>query len=604
MARERKPVRRKKYSFIFWFRGRPPAELSVDAVLDYPSMKGVAERLNEPLYLHLKGSDETTGLDIVRLILRDYDPRRANKLTEQYLARIFSLYSLAEGNLPLDDDSRTFLANVAHAIWVESKVSVPPTPPPALFRVARSISRYRATSPLASFLEVVARLVTVRLPTLRDVAISWSLRDRTRQQVDSHLLGRIHDSNANDIKYYYQFKFYNIARGIMLKMRAWYKGVKVVECKEAEDGLLLEDIEASEATAVARFVEYAGDNFMHYKHGPYMDQSEYASRLMHDGDGDKDLSETFQRRIGGCGAPSFVSVLLARAMNIPATVAHPSCSDGRDGHRSAFFPTVDSWVHGDHVADYFGALGEPLLMSTEEISQLTSLEYYNTMSANGQAARNAMKKAFGIDFGFAALFRSAEASRSFHADYTNTNSLGLCGRIITENRFSARGYLLSRLGYLKLQVDDSAFSIAPQKYSLLDCVAAHWPMDGRRHEAGRAYEATLWGAHGTLPDTSTVQAVTEEGIAFLRFSGGEGIQVDDVPSLRRNTEELTVAAWLRLGAESGGTVLERKAVEDESIVYSVQVVAGDGIRFAWTPAGGSEVLTATSKSPLARIFHQ
>ncbi len=479
------------------------------------------------------------GMDVVEGILMTYDPRDSSLETQVRLNRVFD-------DCWVDEEDRAFLANVAHMIWVELE----------------------------------------QLDLGQSLPFTWSLKNLTFDEVLDYLIGPTYPPDPHyGITHHFHFKHFSLAVDILERMEPFY-------------GLFDDHLEA-----VPRFVEYAGDNLIHFNYE--FDSSEYTGRDMHDGEGDIDLSETWQRRITGCGAPSYTSSLLARSVNLPAVVANPECqSNGQtlhDGHRYAYFPTVDKWVHGDSVVGNLngaGSLGDVLLWETADIHDAECTDLYDLAFDVNRDAGLALGAAFGITFAksWITVMRVPNEAGKIHC-YNQTG----CGQI--ESNFN-QTYFDARYGYLGAYVDtEGNISIDDHKYALLDEVAAYWPMDRDGHRLPVLVERTLSHAHGEFVGESNSRVVY--GVKGLAQPFGDqlSVLVDDVPALRRNNEELTISFWIRpyvmkTGGYYSGTIIERTNLEDSSTVYAVEITPDGRIAFTLTTDMGGGPTTFQSAGVL------
>jgi len=534
---------------------------AVNHVLHYPSLSTVQNVLSTRLVF---GAHD--GVDVVTAILEDYDPSADLMVTQEHLSRTFDRLGVAPA-VWVD------LANIAHMIWVELVSLQPPANPGYVI-----LPQYRT--------------------------FGWSLASLSSTDVDEYLLGdtaRYRGSNREPKDYH--FKHYPIALEIMRRMHDHHPYLS-----------------SDPVTAVARFVEFAADNFVHQSsRWPGNGPAVYVSRYAFDGIHDADKSEAYQRRISGCGIPSYVSPLLARSVNIPGAyylplfqVGHPPC---RCGHAFAYFPSIQFIVHGDAVVgsnNGLGPMGETLMWPMGWIAGQSQNDLYQAAYIYLRRAKDDLQAYYGIDLnrGGAMLYRVPDQARRF----TSGMDDNWVGRVHPHADLT---YLYDRFNHLDPQLVYSSkfkahfIEVDTFKYRLLEDVAAYWPMDHDRLGAGQVSDRTVHHLHATLTGSGT--AVSDEPVAKkgegIRFHGGQYAVAPDLPALRHSSEELSLSLWVRpqssaTGQVHAGTLFRRTLSSSGAVVYSLELEATGHLRFRVKPGlTASEVAVSSQSAITPSAYH-
>lgn len=480
-----------------------------------------------------------SGVDIIEEILDDYNPEAALINTEARLSRLFDQYAL-------DDTEKIFLANVAHMLWLEQRR------PSEDSQILIELNRLR-TRPIPFFpLPSVAFQAPVR--------IHWSLKNLTQEQIDEYLVGRTYSltNTFSTADHHYHFKYYPIAQDVLRRLLEHHP-----------------DLHKNHKTAIARLAEFTADNFVHtngqfknrgapiYSGGPWF----------YDGT-DLDFSESFQRRLGGCGQASFAVTLLARSMNIPAKVTAPSYAK----HRYVYFPTIQRWIHGDAISWGFGVLGEQLFWRPSDLTNDGTQDYREALNTMNRA-KIALGQVHKVQVDqIKRMNRSTNQARSLTC---GTPTL-TCGKILS----SDVRYFNSRFGYFQPVLAAPSrlhtWYIPDHRYRLLDQVAAWWPMDGELLALGKIRESSLRGVHGEVRPIGAIsrssQCVRNE---CLVFRGTGEVLIPNRPQLSRNDEELTIALWVKAPRRSRGTLFERQIQGQTKPVYSIRLLSDGRLDFEY-----------------------
>ncbi len=84
------------------------------------------------------------------------------------------------------------------------------------------------------------------------------------------------------------------------------------------------------------------------------------------------LSRLFDERVTGCHENALLLTNLLRSLNIPAV------SISIQGHGVTYLPTIDRYVHGDHIADFVTVPASDLLLTREEIIEIADVNSANS----------------------------------------------------------------------------------------------------------------------------------------------------------------------------------------------------------------------------------
>lgn len=492
----------------------------MNRVLGYASMKNVAIELAS---FRLDETGNTAmAYDVVREILRGYDATQPNQDVERHVSAALRRY-----DTPHHHD-RVFLANVAHMIWLEWRLHG---------------DGEEEIVELRDEPHVPGATTTFAFPRAH---LGWSLRDYSTALVDDHLLGELwRDPNnlttapsSALAQHHYNFKHFKNAQRVLDRMVPFHP-----------------DVQWDHKSAVARLVEFSGDHFGHDYTG--WGAATYTGRPSFAGGEDLDLSEIYQRRLGGCGMIAAVSSLLARSLNIPAAEDRPRIigpnKNSVASHDHAYFPTlIDPWIHGDSVVrpGGMGLLADPLFMSRATVAQQTYATMWQLSYDLHRAARRALHAKWGLEFAQTYNFRrSPDQVRSFYADngFTSAN----LNRAYFEARY---GHMNPALVVQSHTKTSKRIVIPTQKYELLDEVAAHWPLDDTQSFEDAMLPRTDGHARG-----NTLKSTASRNGRAIRFDGTSYIEVDDRPVLRRNDEELTISVMVRPDADApAGRIFTRE----------------------------------------------
>lgn len=120
---------------------------------------------------------------------------------------------------------------------------------------------------------------------------------------------------------------------------------------------------------VLKLVSWMEKNFMHanWKYGWDVYKNDGTSGVFYGSTVlplPKNLSRYFDERVGGCHEPSALMQGMLVSINIPAIDFRAA------GHGVVYLPTLDKYIHGDHIADFALVPPESLLLTNEEMSAL------------------------------------------------------------------------------------------------------------------------------------------------------------------------------------------------------------------------------------------
>jgi len=599
----------------------------ITTILNYPALANVKKLLEtgyviERVLVPYK-PPYSYGLNIIKEILSDYDPNREIINTEIRLTQIFDSY---EDLVLIREIDRTILANIAHMIWVELQ-----SEPKALWAIHSIVSWIRGW--------IIEALIPERyLMFLGQPRMRWSLRDLTTELVDDYILGPIYKYRLKSYaathkpSYYYNFMFYPIAIEIMTRMKGAYP-----------------DIFNNPQVAIARFVEYVGDRFLHQYEDPITKEVRLPKKTWPKSptDYDKNSEEYFHDRVGGCQEPSLVMAALARSINIPSRAGYPIICDElspadtrsgeqsrRDAHCWVEYPAIKSlnkpaqWVHGDSVVlpTGIGILGEVMFQDYHKDIYDPQAKFLDkSIKVLFQRAKKLCAKAKKDHIGKWRCGFPDEQCLGLASDSARTligyrAYPGRIGGYYSSLDPKYKNYLKARFGFFNpkivAQTMPSGFRVdtivlCPTKYKLLKDVAAYWPLDGTWLRKNRIREASLNGLHGRF--TSPFTCITTPGIRDngLMFWGYDYVTVDDHSALMRNDEELSISLWVKwLPLTSEITLIERVLTKRPGYIAWGLYITKDGyIEFRYQTASrykinsGQNPLRSSKKLAFNRWEH-
>jgi len=541
---------------------------AVDSVL---ALKGMIAVQNDLRTRKRYGS--ASGRDVVIELLREYRPwlegigetavdraKEALRVHELF-RRVFRSRSVPVGD-------REFLANVVHAIWVELNLHRGPTPEPG------------------------------HLVLLDHPRIGWSLDDYSPATLQNFLLGDAFSGIGKaSSRRAFQFLHYPKAADILRRMAPHHLGLT-----------------QTVAQTIPRLLEFAADNQIHINTGYVPD---YTAGEWPESSLVQDLSEGYQRRLGGCGLPSQMATLLARAVNLPAAAGYPPAraEDGTpslDGHRHVVFPTLGAWVHGDSLASAVGIWGVRHLRPEADVRVETSSQHFShairTIAASLLDLENA--KGLMISPGGPVL-HTPDVARSW--GHVNTAHPQLTYFGSSPDPAASAAYARARFGILGATMAPNELELPTTRYSLLDEVALYLPLDGHLGAGGAVENRMLRGLNGT--SHGGVLAVSQGGRGgALHLSAGSRIEVPDQPSLHRGDQELSLSLHYtptqKNGAIVAGTLLELRDLSPGAAgpFFSLKVDSIGRPRFevrdrlGWVTASAPAPLSAIGSSHLVVTY--
>lgn len=296
----------------------PPAPSDTAEVLDpltildtYASLAAVRQRLDSTVFTHKTAGTTVTARELLVEILvhRQYDPTADNGLKEQVFAVLDDYNQLAP-------PARIYLVNVATGLFAEAHGLYP-----------WSLEDYSAREIEDLFIEDSS--LTVIGPTLHrgnSPADMPNLQTHSGYPMDNRVIEDAH------------YKQFNLARHL------------------AQGATTQEE-------AVAQIVVWMQQNFFHAVEGygwevyldgrqPRADGGPVAYPLS--------LERIYEERVIGCHEPTILLEGMLHSLNIPAVRLKVH------GHGVLYLPTLDRYIHGDHVANYTDPPPGVLLLTPDE----------------------------------------------------------------------------------------------------------------------------------------------------------------------------------------------------------------------------------------------
>ena len=282
----------------------------------YPSLKDVNLLLNTMKADHLPSGTTETGRQVLEMILgaREYDPTSQNELKEELFSALDD-YSFAHAG------ARIFLINIATGLYAEAHRLYP-----------------------------------------------WSLQDYSAQMVNNIF---IEDSVIEIADFVYEpgvvYPRGDISAG-MPNLNFHYPypvGNKMIEDAHYKQfnlaGSLVQDAVTLQE-AVSLIAVWMQQNFFHAVDG-------YGWEVYLDGRAPitsgpvafpLSIERIYDERVIGCHEPTIMLEGMLHSLNIPAVrlMVH--------GHGVLYLPTLDRYIHGDHIANYTDAPLGLVLMTPEE----------------------------------------------------------------------------------------------------------------------------------------------------------------------------------------------------------------------------------------------
>ncbi|MBI5223491.1 hypothetical protein HY990_03640 [Candidatus Micrarchaeota archaeon] len=264
----------------------------------------------------------TDACEVVSYLLSTYNGFDDNSLKEQRINSVLSKYDFSK----LDDESRLTIRQklivITNSIWVDKNNLVP-----------------------------------------------WSLKDYSQDQLDS---------------LFYVAPGWDVPNGFLLNKPtlpldgSYYTGEYYGTPQIREDSaykltnLAYKLHKSNQTSTITSILSWQEQNFFH----AYVDGDENWSWDVYlDGRPSSQswtdmtplsLDRLFEERITGCHENSLLYSSLLKSINIPAE------DISVQGHGVVYLPTLDRYVHGDHIADFVFVPSEKLLLRTDEIIKIST----------------------------------------------------------------------------------------------------------------------------------------------------------------------------------------------------------------------------------------
>jgi hypothetical protein len=280
------------------------------ALLDsLPALATTRQRVQAMQVVRMADGEVFSGEDILRWMLIDqrYDPGWTNPQKEQLLGMLDGFEFPTTGQ-------RILVINLAHGLAVEAKGLVP-----------WSLGEYSAMEIENLFIEDTA--LHILNPALHRGEFPPgmpNLRTHTHP-MDDHMVEAAH-------------------------VKQYHLGQRLIGGA------------TTQSEAVMAILEWMAQNFFHaygdYSWEVYLDGRE--PRPSGPAAFPASLERIYEERITGCHEPTVMLEGMLHSLNVPALRLKVH------GHGVLYLPSLDRYVHGDHVANYTDAPGEVLLLTPEE----------------------------------------------------------------------------------------------------------------------------------------------------------------------------------------------------------------------------------------------
>lgn len=136
--------------------------------------------------------------------------------------------------------------------------------------------------------------------------------------------------------------------------------------------LALQFIKPDQEQTIKNVLRWQKKNFFHayyeYTWNVYLDDPEQKWDTLPKPETIEDL---FNERVTGCHENTFLFVNLLRSINIPAIYYADYW-----GHGIVYLPSIDKYVHGDHIADFVAVTPDSILIDREELHKIDYKETY------------------------------------------------------------------------------------------------------------------------------------------------------------------------------------------------------------------------------------
>ncbi len=282
-------------------------------ILDtYESLETLRERLNAMQVSNSLGGQNVTGREVLEWILVDmaYDPRDANSEKEEIMNALDTYV------FPYPS-ARIFLINVATGLTVEAHGWVP-----------------------------------------------WSLQDYSREDIDNLFIEdeSMHPSDSS-------LHRGDLPAGMPNVVNHWHGMddllIEEAHYKQFNLARKLTEDASNQEEAVAAIVVWLQQNFFHAVSPGYAWDVYLDGQAPRNGPGQiaypLSLERVYEERVSGCHEPTLILEGMAHSLNIPAVRL------SIHGHGVLYLPTLERFIHGDHVVAYTDAPFGSLLLTYDQI---------------------------------------------------------------------------------------------------------------------------------------------------------------------------------------------------------------------------------------------
>lgn len=295
-----------------------PAPLDPLVILDtYPSLATVRQQLEGMVFISSTGTTSLTGRRLLEQILveQGYDPRVSNQVKE-------NLFSVLNQYTPPYPGAKIYLINAATGLFAE-----------AHFLYPWSLQAYTPGEINNLFIQDDSLAYSVNRLHRGDLPPDMPNTETHRYPMSDEVVADAH------------YKQFNLARRLTQST-------------------------TSQEEAVASVVAWMSQNFFHayapgYGWEVYLDGRE---PLTSGGPVAYPLSieRIYEERVSGCHQPVILMEGMLHTLNIPAVRL------AMQGHGVLYLPSLDRYIHGDHVITYPDAPPEVLLLTADEIRPVAS----------------------------------------------------------------------------------------------------------------------------------------------------------------------------------------------------------------------------------------
>lgn len=294
-----------------------------DILLCYDSMSSVKDHLFGIKEM-TKESNQLNGLDIALEILNaGYDGSKDINSKEKLLRSILDKYSFdSKNNIDFHDDTpqREYIIKTVHSLWVEYNKIVP-----------------------------------------------WSLKDLTEKEITSFF--RVNEESYGDDVPETSLDPDINSPGVYIISNEYFVVPKISEESAYKVyNLSRKFLKDTQEDTVKEILRWQKKNFFH-------SYNDWTFEVYRDGRADEEakgkfhptsIERLFEERVTGCHMNSLLFASMLRNLNIPAVNIRAF------GHGTTYIPTIDKYVHGDHIADFFLVPTEDLLLNAEDIKTIVS----------------------------------------------------------------------------------------------------------------------------------------------------------------------------------------------------------------------------------------